>query len=125
MCNLTRHVMTSDPPPPQKLRQRFFAQNSDVDLIAHRGGNGQWPGETAYAFTRALASGADAIDMDVWGTADDPSVLVLMHSSDIRKVTEGSGKVSSLKFKAAKISTLLSGGLLTVDGPFRLRTRNL
>jgi glycerophosphoryl diester phosphodiesterase len=37
--------------------------------------------------------------MDVWGTADDPPVLVLMHSSDISKVTEGSGKVSSLKFK--------------------------
>ena len=80
-------------------RLGFFAQAPDVDLIAHRGGNGQWPGETTYAFTRALESGADVIEMDVWGTADDPPVLVLMHSSDISKVTEGSGKVSSLKFK--------------------------
>ena len=77
----------------------FFDQAPDVDLIAHRGGNGQWPGETIYAFTRALSSGADVIEMDVWGTADDPPVLVPMHSSDISKVTEGSGKVSSLKFK--------------------------
>ncbi len=77
----------------------FFEQAPDVDLIAHRGGNGQWPGETVYAFTRALASGADVIEMDVWGTADDPPVLVLMHSSDISKVTEGSGKVSSLRIK--------------------------
>lgn len=91
--------MKSHPPPPQNSRLGFFEQAPDVDLIAHRGGNGQWPGETTYAFTRALASGADAIEMDVWGTADDPPVLVLMHSSDISKVTESSGKVSSLKFK--------------------------
>ena len=83
----------------EDVRQRFFAQNSDVDVLAHRGGNGQWPGETIYAFTRALESGADVIEMDVWGTADDPPVLVLMHSSDIGKVTESSGRVSSLKFK--------------------------
>jgi glycerophosphoryl diester phosphodiesterase len=91
--------MTPDPSPPQVSRLGFFMQAPDVDLIAHRGGNGQWPGETTYAFTRALASGADVIEMDVWGTADDPPVLVLMHSSDISKVTEGSGKVSSLKFR--------------------------
>jgi glycerophosphoryl diester phosphodiesterase len=83
----------------ENTRQHFFAQAPDVDLLAHRGGNGQWPGETTYAFTRALESGADVIEMDVWGTADDPPVLVLMHSSDISKVTEGSGKVSSRKFK--------------------------
>lgn len=91
--------MKTDPLPPQNSRLGFFAQAPDVDLIAHRGGNGQWPGETTFAFTRALASGADVIEMDVWGTADDPPVLVLMHSSDISKVTESSGEVSSLKFK--------------------------
>jgi len=94
--------MTSHPPPPQNSRLGFFEQAPDVDLIAHRGGNGQWPGETNYAFTRALASGADVLEMDVWGTADDPPVLVLMHSSDIGKVTESSGKVSSLKFEDLK-----------------------
>jgi glycerophosphoryl diester phosphodiesterase len=69
------------------------------DVIAHRGGDGEWPGETTFAFTRALASGANVIEMDVWGTADDPPVLVLMHSSDISKMTEGTGDVRSLKFK--------------------------
>jgi glycerophosphoryl diester phosphodiesterase len=91
--------MKSDPPTPQILRLAFFGQAPDVDLIAHQGGNGEWPGETIFAFTQALATGADVIEMDVWGTADDPPVLVLMHSSDISKVTEGSGKVTSLKFK--------------------------
>ena len=91
--------MKNDPQSPQNSRFDFFAQAPDVDLIAHRGGNGQWPGETTYAFSRALKSGADVIEMDVWGTADDPPVLVLMHSPEISKVTEGSGKVSSLQFK--------------------------
>jgi glycerophosphoryl diester phosphodiesterase len=91
--------MKSDHPLPQDSRLGFFAQAPDVDVIAHRGGNGQWPGETTYAFTRALASGADVIEMDVRGTGDHPPVLVLMHSSNISKVTEGSGKVSSLEFE--------------------------
>jgi glycerophosphoryl diester phosphodiesterase len=70
-----------------------------IDVIAHRGGDGEWPGETTLAFTRALANGANVIEMDVWGTADDPPVLVLMHSSDISKMTEGRGDVRSLHFK--------------------------
>jgi glycerophosphoryl diester phosphodiesterase len=70
-----------------------------VDVIAHRGGDGEWPGETTFAFTRAIESRADVIEMDVWGTADDPPVLVLLHSSDISKMTEGTGDVRSLKFK--------------------------
>jgi glycerophosphoryl diester phosphodiesterase len=91
--------MKSDPPPSPHARFAFFEQATDLDVIAHRGGNGQWPGDTAFAFTRAIQSGADVIEMDVWGTADDPPVLVLMHSSDISEVTEGSGKLSSLKFE--------------------------
>ena len=39
------------------------------------------------------------IEMDVWGTADDPTVLVLMHSSDISKMTEGTGDVGSHHFE--------------------------
>lgn len=69
------------------------------DVIAHRGGDGEWPGETTFAFTRALENRADVIEMDVWGTADNPPVLVLMHSSDINKMTEGTGDVRSHRFK--------------------------
>ena len=61
----------------------FFPERDQIDVIAHRGGNGQWPGETTFAFIRAIESGVDVIEMDVWGTADDPPVLVLMHSADI------------------------------------------
>ena len=80
-----------------KFSSKFFAQANAVDVIAHRGGDGQWPGETTFAFTQALQNGADVIEMDLWGTADD--VLVLMHSSDISKMTEGTGDVRSHKFE--------------------------
>ncbi len=91
--------MKRDPLLPLDARYAFFAQATNVDVIAHRGGDGEWPGETNYAFTRAIESGADVIEMDVWGTADDPTVLVLMHSSDVSKMTEGKGDVRSLKFQ--------------------------
>jgi glycerophosphoryl diester phosphodiesterase len=88
----------SEPLSGKNPRTRFFAQTKEIDVIAHRGGNGQWPGETAYAFSRALQSGADVIEMDVWGTADNPPVLVLMHSSDVSKTTDGSKKLPFCKF---------------------------
>src|SRR6476646_4460908 len=89
----------SEPPVDENPRSRFFARAKEIDVIAHRGGNGQWPGETAYAFSRALQSGAaDVIEMDVWGTADDPPVLVLMHSSDVGKATDGTKKLPFCKF---------------------------
>ena len=87
------------PQPTHDLGPGFFAPTKNVDVIAHRGGDGDWPGETTYAFTQALQSGADVIEMDVWGTADNPPVLVLMHSSDINKMSEGRGDVRSLKFE--------------------------
>jgi glycerophosphoryl diester phosphodiesterase len=84
--------------PDKNPRARFFAPAKEVDVIAHRGGNGQWPGETIYAFDRALQGGADVIEMDVWGTADNPPVLVLMHSSDVGKTTDGTKKLPFCKF---------------------------
>lgn len=87
------------PQPSQNARRSFFTRSNHVDVIAHRGGDGEWPGETTFAFTRAIESRANVIEMDVWGTADDSPVLVLMHSSDISKMTEGTGDVRSLKFQ--------------------------
>ena len=93
-ANLT--VSFQERPTSSKLAPRLFQQAPDVDLIAHQGGNGEWPGETTYAFTRALSSGADVIEMDL-GDEDDPPARAdafVRH----QKTTESSGKVTSLKF---------------------------
>ena len=67
----------------------FFAQAKSLDVIAHRGGNGQWPGETMLAMKRARELGVDVLEMDVYLTRDRR--LVLMHDNFVGSTTEASG----------------------------------
>ncbi|HKG47224.1 MAG TPA: glycerophosphodiester phosphodiesterase family protein [Pyrinomonadaceae bacterium] len=83
-------------------RHPFFAAAKKPDVIAHRGGNGQWPGETMYAMRQAQAVGCDVLEMDVYLTKDHE--LILMHDLDIRKTTAGSGLVHN--FTLQEITTL-------------------
>jgi len=105
----------------QTTRPGFFAQSTGVDVIAHRGGDGQWPGETIFAFTDATKGDADVIEMDVWGTADEPPILVLAHSSNLADMTEGTQKLPFVTF--AEISGLNAAFRWSPDGgqtfPFR------
>lgn len=63
------------------------------EVIAHRGGNGEWPGETIGAYEHAKILGADVIDMDIYLTGDQQ--LVLMHDRSVNKTTDGTGPVES------------------------------
>ena len=67
------------PEPGKPKRWAFFsAPKNDVDVIAHRGGADQWPGETTFAFEnaeeidsndmqRAIVCGVDGIITDFPG----------------------------------------------------------
>src|SRR5215213_1583384 len=90
------------PNPERGLRHPFFAHAQKPDVIAHRGGNGQWPGETMFAMRKAQALGCDVLEMDVYLTKDHE--LILMHDLDIRKTTAGSGLVHN--FTLQEITTL-------------------
>ena len=70
----------------------FFAGRKQPDVIAHRGGNGQWPGETVYAYEQARRIKVDVIEMDVRRTADGE--LVLMHNSNLKETTGVDKRVS-------------------------------
>ncbi|MCA1616963.1 MAG: glycerophosphodiester phosphodiesterase [Acidobacteria bacterium] len=72
----------------------FFAGGKHPDVIAHRGGNGQWPGETVYAFEQARRLKVDVIEMDVRRTGDGE--LVLMHNSNIKETTGVDKELSKL-----------------------------
>ena len=50
--------------------------------IAHRGGAGLWPENTMEAFERAIAAGADGIELDVHLSAD--GVLVVHHDESLK-----------------------------------------
>jgi glycerophosphoryl diester phosphodiesterase len=82
----------------------FFtqAQKKRTEVIAHRGGDGQWPGETMYAYKKAMELGVDVLEMDVYLTRDNE--LVLMHDNDIKTTTKGSGPVD--KFTLAQLQEL-------------------
>lgn len=64
------------------------------EVIAHRGGNGQWPGETMRALREASKLKADVLEMDVFLSANGE--LVLMHDHKVEVTTEGEGKINKL-----------------------------
>jgi glycerophosphoryl diester phosphodiesterase len=84
----------------------FFTQaNKRPEVIAHRGGDGQWPGETMYAYKRAMEIGVDVLEMDVYLTKD--LHLVLMHDNDIRTTTNFKGRNPQVRnFKLTELKEL-------------------
>ena len=61
-------------------------------VIAHRGASGYAPENTAAAFAKAIAMGADAIETDVRLSADGE--LVLIHDATVTRTTDGRGPVA-------------------------------
>lgn len=66
-------------------------------VFAHRGGARLWPENTLLAFAGAVDLGADALEMDVFFTAD--RVPVVLHDSTVDRTTDGTGPVSSFSLE--------------------------
>lgn len=81
--------------------------------IAHQGGEAEAPSNTLYAFRRAIAAGADMLEMDVHATADD--VLVVTHDATVEGTTDGSGPVRDQTF----------GALQRLDAAYRSELRGV
>ncbi|MEK6336178.1 MAG: glycerophosphodiester phosphodiesterase [Acidobacteriota bacterium] len=76
----------------------FFKQGKRaIEVIAHRGGAGEWPGETIFAFEEAVKIGVDVLEMDIRYTANDD--LVLMHNANLKATTNVDKRVQDLKSK--------------------------
>jgi glycerophosphoryl diester phosphodiesterase len=61
--------------------------------IAHQGGEDEFPSNTLYAFKRAVAVGADMLELDVGVTKDDQ--VIVMHDTTLDRVTNGHGTIAS------------------------------
>jgi glycerophosphoryl diester phosphodiesterase len=61
--------------------------------IAHQGGEDEFPSNTMYAFRRALAVGADMLELDVGVTKDGQ--VVVMHDTTLDRTTNGRGTIAS------------------------------
>ena len=61
--------------------------------IAHQGGEDEFPSNTLYAFRRALAAGANMLELDIGVTKDGQ--VVVMHDTTVDRITNGHGTVAS------------------------------
>jgi glycerophosphoryl diester phosphodiesterase len=68
-----------------------------ITLVAHRGYSAQAPENTIPAIQKAAEYGFDYVEIDIRQTKD--GVWVLMHDEDIKRTTDGKGKVSELTYK--------------------------
>ncbi len=69
-------------------------------VIAHQGGDGVWPGDTMYAFEKAVEIGADVLEMDAHITQDGE--IVLMHDEAVNRTTDGTGLIEDLNLAEIK-----------------------
>ncbi|HEX8474920.1 MAG TPA: glycerophosphodiester phosphodiesterase [Pyrinomonadaceae bacterium] len=81
-------------------------------VIAHRGGAGLWPENTAYAFEHAKAAGVDVIEMDVRSTSD--GVPVVIHDATVDRTTDGNGRVADKTL--GQLKALDAGYRWSADG---------
>lgn len=65
-------------------------------VIAHAGGDFEWPHSTMYAFTEAALAGTDVLEMDVMLTGD--GVLVVQHDDTVDRLTDATGQVRSFSY---------------------------
>ncbi len=75
------------------------------NVIAHRGASSLAPENTLSSVRKALELGARMIEIDVHTTLDGE--IVVMHDSDVSRTTNGSGRISGMRF--AEISQLDAG----------------
>lgn len=66
---------------------------TELFLYAHRGASADAPENTLAAFRRALAAGADGIELDVHLSAD--GVPVVIHDDTLERTTDGHGAVAA------------------------------
>jgi glycerophosphoryl diester phosphodiesterase len=91
-------------PGPEPVSHPWLESRADerAERIAHGGGLGRAPANTLAALERAVADGADVLEVDAQLTAD--GVLVLMHDDTVDRTTDGTGRVDALTL--AEIRTL-------------------
>lgn len=71
-----------------------------INIIAHRGASGYAPENTIASFDKAVAMGADYIEIDVQRSRDGE--LVVIHDHTVDRTTDGTGHVGDLTINELK-----------------------
>jgi glycerophosphoryl diester phosphodiesterase len=80
-------------------------------VLAHAGGEDQFPHSTLFAFGESMKANVDMLDLDVQLTKDD--VLIVQHDDDVKRQTESTAKVADLTFE--QINALDNAYWFTAD----------
>ena len=74
----------------QKTLSWYYEHKEYFMVTAHRGASFEFPENTFLAMEKAVEAGADMIEFDLRGTADN--IPVLLHDSTIDRTSDGTGK---------------------------------
>lgn len=88
-------ALMPDAPP-----RNYYENLSRPLVIAHQGGDELWPGDTLYAFEKAVEIGADILEMDAHITKDGQ--IILMHDEEVDRTTDGTGLIEDLTLEEVK-----------------------
>lgn len=85
---------------PDASSKQYYTNIQPPLVIAHQGGDGIWPGDTLYAFEKAVEIGADVLEMDAHITRDGH--IVLMHDEEVDRTTDGTGTIEEMTLTELK-----------------------
>lgn len=85
---------------PDAQSKPYYAKLQPPLVIAHQGGDGIWPGDTMYAFEKAVEIGADVLEMDAHITQDGK--IVLMHDEEVDRTTDATGLIEEMTLDEIK-----------------------
>jgi len=85
---------------PKTPPTQYYTDVPRTLVIAHQGGDGVWPGDTLFAFGKAVEIGADVLEMDAHITKD--SAIVLMHDEEVDRTTNGTGLIEDMTLAELK-----------------------
>ena len=85
---------------PKTPGTKYYAGAARTLVIAHQGGDGLWPGDTLFAFGKAVEIGSDVLEMDAHITKDGR--IVLMHDEGVDDTTDGTGLIEDLTLAELK-----------------------
>ena len=85
---------------PDAPSKQYYANLRRPLVIAHQGGDGIWPGDTLYAFEKAVEIGVDVLEMDAHLTEDGH--IVLMHDEEVDRTTDGTGIIENMTLSELK-----------------------
>ncbi len=80
-------------PPPAATIADLLALGRPL-VLAHTGGEDEFPGSTMFAFGESMKAGVDMLDLNVRLTAD--GVVIIQHDATVDRLTNGTGEVADM-----------------------------